>query len=207
MTANITIEKATADDSHEIAVMVGELLGEIMNAIGLQAFNFDLEETTERLKDFLTREKYFVFVARNEAGHAVGFVALYESHALYAEGTFGTIPELYVRPEYRSKCVGFRLISEARFFGSSRGWKRLEVTTPPLPQFDKTLAFYERCWWPQVEAGSVSCRADIAITRDARKLTEDVVATSTPNGFPGAEPRNPSSVSHPRRLRYGERRG
>jgi len=24
------------------------------------------------------------------------------------------------------------------------GWTRLEVTTPPLPQFDKTLAFYTR---------------------------------------------------------------
>ena len=144
MTANITIEKATADDSREIAAMVGELLGEITNAIGVQAFNFDLEETTGRLKDFLDREKYFVFVARKESGHAVGFVALYESHALYAEGTFGTIPELYVRPEYRSNHVGFRLMSDARSFGTSRGWKRLEVTTPPLPQFDKTPAFYER---------------------------------------------------------------
>jgi GNAT superfamily N-acetyltransferase len=144
MTANITIEKATADDSREIATMVGELLSEITNAIGVQAFNFDLEETTGRLKDFLDREKYFVFVAREEGGNAVGFVALYQSHALYAEGTFGTIPELYVRPEHRSNHVGFRLMSEAKSFGTSRGWKRLEVTTPPLPQFDKTLAFYER---------------------------------------------------------------
>ena len=143
MTANITIEKAIADDSQEIAVMVGELLSEIMNTIGVHAFNFDLEETTDRLKDFLNREKYFVFVARKEGGNAVGFVALYESHALYAEGSFGTIPELYVRPEYRSNHVGCRLVSQARSFGTSRGWKRLEVTTPPLPQFDKTLAFYE----------------------------------------------------------------
>jgi len=28
--------------------------------------------------------------------------------------------------------------------GATLGWKRLEVTTPPLPQFDNTLAFYER---------------------------------------------------------------
>jgi GNAT superfamily N-acetyltransferase len=144
MTANIAIERATAGDSGEIAAMVGELLSEITNAIGVQAFNFDLEETTKRLKDFLDREQYFVFVARNDGRNAVGFVALYESHALYAEGTFGTIPELYVRPEYRSNHVGLRLMSEAKSFGTSRGWKRLEVTTPPLPQFDKTLAFYER---------------------------------------------------------------
>jgi GNAT superfamily N-acetyltransferase len=144
MTANIAIERATAGDSGEIAAMLGELLSEITNAIGVQAFNFDLEETTKRLKDFLDREQYFVFVARNDGRNAVGFVALYESHALYAEGTFGTIPELYVRPEYRSNHVGLRLMSEARSFGTSRGWKRLEVTTPPLPHFDRTLAFYER---------------------------------------------------------------
>ena len=144
MSANITIETATPGDSHEIAVMVGELLSEIMNAIGVQTFNFDQEETTDRLRDFLNREKYFVFIARDEVGKNVGFLALYESHALYAEGAFGTIPELYVRPEYRSNNIGFHLVSRAKSFGASRGWKRLEVTTPPLPQFDKTLAFYER---------------------------------------------------------------
>ena len=124
--------------------MVGELLAEIMNAIGIQAFNFDLAETTSRLQDFLTREKYFVFVARTGTGKPVGFIALYESYALYAEGAFGTIPELYVRPEYRRNELGLRLVSEGKSFGSSRGWTRLEVTTPPLPQFDRTLAFYER---------------------------------------------------------------
>ncbi len=144
MTAKITIEKATADNSHEVAVMVGELLSEIMSVIGVQAFNFDLEETANRLKDFLKSEKYFVFIARDDGGNAIGFVALYESYALYAEGCFGTMPELYVRPEFRSNHVGLHLVSQAKSFGASLGWKRLEVTTPPLPQFDKTLAFYER---------------------------------------------------------------
>lgn len=60
------------------------------------------------------------------------------------EGAFGTIPEIFVRLEFRSQNVGMRLVEQAKSFGSSRGWKRLEVTTPPLPEFDKTLAFYER---------------------------------------------------------------
>jgi GNAT superfamily N-acetyltransferase len=144
MTANITLQKATADNSHEVAVMVGELLDEIMSTIGTQAFNFSLDETVQRLEDFIDREKYFVFVARDEEARAIGFLALYEGHALYAEGAFGTIPELYVRPEYRSRGVGLRLLEQAKSFGQSRGWKRLEVTTPPLPLFGKTLAFYER---------------------------------------------------------------
>jgi GNAT superfamily N-acetyltransferase len=144
MTADITIQKATANNSQEIAVMVGELLGEIMGAIGIQAFNFSLDETRLRLQDFIDRGKYFVFVARDKDARAIGFVALYESHALYAEGTFGTIPELYVHPAYRSQGIGLSLLEQAKSFGTSLGWKRLEVTTPPLPQFDKTLEFYER---------------------------------------------------------------
>ena len=144
MSAEFTIQQAVASDAQEVAVMVGELLTEIMTVIGAQAFNFDLAETTSRLKDFLDQEKYFVFVARDGSGSPAGFIALYESYALYAEGAFGTIPELYVRPEHRTNGLGFRLMAQAKSFGAARGWTRLEVTTPPLPQFDRTLAFYER---------------------------------------------------------------
>ena len=144
MSTGITVQRATIEDAQEVALMVGELLTEIMSAIGAQAFNFDLDETVARLRDFIDCEQYFVFVARDHGHNAVGFVALSESHALYAEGAFGTIPELYVRPGYRSSQVGHGLVSQAKSFGASRGWKRLEVTTPPMPQFDRTLAFYER---------------------------------------------------------------
>ena len=144
MTAKITIQRATINDAQEVAVMVGELLNEIMSAIGVNVFNFSLDETTARLKDFIDREKYFVFIALSESAGPVGFISLFEGHALYAEGAFGTIPELFVRSEFRSQNVGLRLVEQAKTFGSSRGWKRLEVTTPPLPQFDKTLKFYER---------------------------------------------------------------
>ena len=144
MATDIKIHRATVAEAEEIAQMVGELLTEIMNTIGVQAFNFSVDDTTARLKDFIDREKYGVFVAYDSDHRAIGFVTLCESYALYAEGAFGTIPELYVRPEHRSKDVGLRLISAAKSFGVARGWKRLEVTTPPLPQFDKTLAFYER---------------------------------------------------------------
>lgn len=141
--SNITIQKATADDSHEISIMLGDLLSEI-NTIGIHAFNFDHKKTTDRLKDSIDREIYFVFVARKSNGSPVGFLSLYESYAIYAGGSFGTIAELYVRQECRSKNIGLHLISEAKDFGRLRGWTQLEVTTPPLPQFDRTLAFYER---------------------------------------------------------------
>ena len=141
---NTAIQRATTNHANEVAIMVGELLHEIMNAIGIQAFHFDLDETTVRLTDFIEHEKYFVFIAKDMEADPVGFITLYESYALYAEGAFGTIPELYVRPKFRSQDIGHHLVEQAKAFGDSRGWKRLEVTTPPLPQFDRTLSFYER---------------------------------------------------------------
>lgn len=139
-----TIRQAAPADVPDIAEMVGELLTEIMDATGVRSFNFDLAATTGRLAEFLERERCFVFMAVGEDGTPAGFLTLYECYALYAEGAFGTIAELYVRPPRRRKKVGLRLVEQARAFGRSRGWRRLEVTTPPLPQFDRTLAFYER---------------------------------------------------------------
>ncbi len=145
MAQNILIERATSDAAAVLAVLVGELLTEIMKVIGVPAFNFNLMETTHRLRAFIENEKYVVFAARNGVdGNALGFIALYESYALYAEGAFGTIPEFYVRPQYRSSGVGHRLIDTAKAFGVEKNWQRLEVTTPPLPQFNNTLRFYER---------------------------------------------------------------
>lgn len=101
------IHRATIADAPEVATMVGELLAEITGAIGVQAFNFDLAETMSRLEDYLVREKYLVFMARDEEDYPAGFIALYESNALYAEGVFGAIPELYALRKYRSARLGF----------------------------------------------------------------------------------------------------
>ena len=145
MSVEIAIDRAVAADAGAVAAMTGELLEESMAVVGVRAFHFDLAEATARAREFLERERYVAFLAR--AGgepREVGFVALCESWALYAEGAFGILPELYVRPAYRSLGVGRALIEAARAFGRARGWTRLEVTTPSLPEFERTLRFYER---------------------------------------------------------------
>lgn len=142
--SRVTLHRASAADAQQLAVMVGELLHEIMNKTGVAAFDFDAALTTAQLISFISQEKYFVFIAKDESANFIGFISLYESYALYAQGVFGTIPEFYVRPAFRSQQIGSRLLQHAQAFGNSRSWTRLEVTTPPLPQFDQTIAFYER---------------------------------------------------------------
>ena len=140
---SIQIAPAQPEDAAVIATLVGELLHEIMAAVSDKAFNFHQAETEARAAAWLRDGLYSVLVAR-DGDVPIGFLALYQSYALYTEGIYGTIPEFYVRPAHRSKGVGAALLEQARRLGQSRGWRRLEVTTPPLPQFDRTVAFYQR---------------------------------------------------------------
>lgn len=140
----IGVKHARPSDAPIVAEMVGELLHEIMAAIGWPVFGFDATATQNRAKDWMTDGKSRIWLASDRAQRTLGFVALYEGYALYAEGTFGTISELYVRPAFRSQGVGAALLDEVKRAALARGWTRLEVTTPPLPQFDRTLAFYTR---------------------------------------------------------------
>ncbi|GKT11536.1 MAG: hypothetical protein ISEC1_P0500 [Thiomicrorhabdus sp.] len=129
---------------HELSIMVGELLTEIMNVIDEKVFNYDQAATELRAKELIENGKYWVFIATDSSNqNAIGFISLYESYALYAEGAYGAIPELYVRPGCRSQNIGQQLLKQAFMFAAEKGWKRLEVTTPPLPAFDKTLNFYQ----------------------------------------------------------------
>lgn len=142
---NLRIDHAQPDDAPIIAQMVGEFLREITAMVVTSMFGFQQEETEARARSWMMDGKYSVLRARNGVQpEPLGFLARHESLALYTEGAFGTIPEFYVRQAYRSQGVGTVLLTEAKRIGQSKGWRRLEVTTPPLPQFDGTLAFYRR---------------------------------------------------------------
>lgn len=140
---SIQIVQARLEDAESVVTLVGELLREIMAAVNDTVFGFHHDDTVVRARSWMKEGLYTVLLA-HEGGEPLGFLALYESYALYTEGAYGTIPEFYVRPAHRSNGVGAALLEQARRLGQSRGWRRLEVTTPPLPQFDRTLAFYQR---------------------------------------------------------------
>ncbi len=143
-----SIERADVSSAAAITTLTGELLEEIQAAIGERMFSFDAALNQTRLEEALETGRCVVFLARGRGPHPdgdpQGFLALCEGFALYAEGDFGIITELYVRPPHRSRELGSALLAAAREHGRRQGWSRLEVTTPPLPAFSRTLGFYER---------------------------------------------------------------
>ena len=139
----MVIREASVDDCGDISVLTSELLSEIMDSIGIKAFDFDIDETKQKAYELIEAKLYYIFLAYVD-DEAVGFISIYKSYALYARGAFGTIAELYVKPPYRSQKIGSRLLQRAKKFAKESSFTRLEVTTPPLPEFDKTLSFYER---------------------------------------------------------------
>ncbi len=142
---NVSIKRATAEESHLVTELVIELLTEIMDVTGELHFQVDEATIRAQARTFLASNSYVVLLASNVEDFAsLGFVALFEGYALYTEGVFGVVPELYVRPAFRSQGIGAMLLDHAAAYGKSQGWNRLEVTTPPLPHFARTLAFYEK---------------------------------------------------------------
>jgi len=133
------IDKAHAEEIARLAVC---LTNEIIERTGIKYFDVDEPSATSLCESFLENGHYNV-IAAFDGNKVVGFGALCESHSLYAEGAFGIIQEFYVLPEYRSMDIGKTLVEELVEFARSKKWKRLELCTPPLPEFDRTVQFYK----------------------------------------------------------------
>ncbi|WP_029911499.1 GNAT family N-acetyltransferase [Pelobacter seleniigenes] len=140
---SIHIKQATASDAPIIASFAKALTDEIIVKTGARHFNVNITETTELCRALIEQGNYTVFLAiSSDAELPIGFATLCESHALYAEGTFGIIQECYIQPEFRSQQVGSMLLKKVAEHAQSLGWKRLELCTPPLPEFARTVNFY-----------------------------------------------------------------
>ena len=88
-------------------------------------------------------ERTVAFLAESPDGEAVGVVTVVESFAIYANGVYGIINEMYVASSHRSTGVGARLIAEVLSLGRTRGWGRVDVTAPESARWSRTRRFYE----------------------------------------------------------------
>jgi GNAT superfamily N-acetyltransferase len=118
--------------------LVYELLAEIYPDGGYKRDVF-----VETARALLTgNEGVWSFLATTHDDRDVGVVTINECAAISSGGRFGEISELYVVPDYRSKGVGALLIDATVGFGRERGWHSIEVGTPSVPRWQRTVDFY-----------------------------------------------------------------
>ncbi len=141
---DIVIRHALLSDAAVIAAGVKALTDEIMTRTGAPHFDVDALQIENDCRNFLKSGCYAVYMAEVAGAQCAGFATLCESRALYAGGSFGVIQEFYVAPQFRSTGLGRKLLDAVAAHGARLGWKRLEMCTPQLPEFDRTLEFYRR---------------------------------------------------------------
>ncbi|RXZ44593.1 GNAT family N-acetyltransferase [Crenobacter cavernae] len=132
----VTVREAHLQDADTVADLVLALMAEICARTELRHSAFDVAENRRSCRERLVGGDCRALIAES-AGRAVGVATLAS-----AEGV-GVVQECYVRPEWRSHGVGQRLLCEAQTLGRADGWHALEVTTPPLPAFARSFAFYQ----------------------------------------------------------------
>jgi GNAT superfamily N-acetyltransferase len=140
---SIEYKVATENDAEVIGKLVLQLTEEICLKTSSNHFNIDLTSTITRCRELMLNHYYGAIIGFSN-NNPIAVSTFTESYALYAGGKVGIIPEFYVVPEFRSTGVGAQLISEVKDYGRKNGWSCIELCTPPLPEFERTLMFYQK---------------------------------------------------------------
>lgn len=138
---NIRIETLTIRDAEIVFDWVMRLLQELGEE-GDELGVLDHQEVLRKWQD--RQSKYHVLVARNETDEILGILTLSTAFAIYANGEYGVIDEMFVAPPHRSSGIGALLVNAARNIGKQQGWKRIDVTAPESERWERTRHFYEK---------------------------------------------------------------
>lgn len=140
---NIDFKLANENDAEKIGELVIKLTEEICIKTNAKHFDIDLPGTIKRCRDLIHDKNYGAIVGYS-SNTPIAVATFSESYALYAGGKVGIIPEFYVDPAFRSSGVGAQLISRVKDYGRNHGWSCIELCTPPLPEFERTVLFYQK---------------------------------------------------------------
>jgi GNAT superfamily N-acetyltransferase len=136
--ANARIRAASGDDAAAVAAAVEALLIELG---GERPSAAALEEGARSLAE--DPEAGALLVAECE-GAVVGVLAASWQYAIHVPGRYGTIQDLWVHPEWRSRALGRELILALVRQATELGVPRLEVGLPQesFAQLAATERFY-----------------------------------------------------------------
>jgi GNAT superfamily N-acetyltransferase len=132
------VREAVPADVPAVAAAVGELLVELSGGGPAAA---ELEEATRELAG--DRGAGALLVAE-AGGEIVGVLAASWQHAIHVPGRYGTIQDLWVHPDWRSRAIGSDLIAAFCDLAREEGAKRIEVGLPreTFAGIGATEAFY-----------------------------------------------------------------
>ena len=117
---SIQIAHARPGDADSVATLVGELLDQMMAVVKEKVFDFHHDDTVVRAHSWLKDGLYTVLLAY-ERSEPVGFLALYQSYALYTEGAYGTIPSSMFVQRTDRMVSGRRCCQKRNAWGSQKG--------------------------------------------------------------------------------------
>ena len=138
--SSISVKRVTLEGADVVFDLVDQLLRELGEE-GDESGTLDRGGLTRAWRSDEARQ--FAFVAFDGDAPA-GVATVAEAFAIYANGHYGIINEMYVAPGYRSGGVGGLLVDAVKALGRERGWRRVDVTAPESERWARTRRFYER---------------------------------------------------------------
>ena len=138
--SKISIERVGMERADEIFPPVLELLREL----GAEAEDLGALDRERILRSWSADpDRALAIVARDPNGSLLGVLTLCEAFAIYANGSYGIIDEMYVVSKARSAGVGAALLEAALDVARERRWSRLDVTAPESADPAGAWHFYE----------------------------------------------------------------
>ncbi len=129
MPVTLAVETPLQDDVRELVRLLNDHL------LPLSPLEFQFKMTVEQMAGADTT----VFVARDEAGRAVGCGAL-----KLAEDGLAEVKRMYTRPEVRGQRVGSELLAAIEALARQKGVVTLLLETGEGPGFEGAFRLYER---------------------------------------------------------------
>lgn len=139
MNNQINIRFSEHQDHEAVGILAWELLNELFPA---GADQFERSKFISASQTLLSEGKRFWSLVAELNNEVVAILNINECAAIYTGGSFGEITEFYIKPSFRSKGIGARLIDAAKRFCAEKGWPALEVGAPPSDPWQRTIDFY-----------------------------------------------------------------
>lgn len=135
------LDLAKDEDFEQLALHIERLYTELF---GAEAVPAPSELRRLREEAAMRAPSHWAWLARDAAASPAAFFTLAEAFAIFARGRYGTINELWVRPDVRGQGVGALVLDHCRAFGIERGWRRIDVSAPASAEWDRSFEFYKR---------------------------------------------------------------